>query len=587
MSDAVATRIIDQAGGNAFYLEELCRVVHEGGDQLPGTVLAMVQARLAGLDGEARRLLRAGAVFGDRFPRDGVLALGGDPGQGTAVDRMLTALVERELLDPVPAQIAGQSTYPFRHDLVREAAYATLTDRELGHRLAAEWSTPAGVTDSAVLAEHFARGGVPEKAVDGYLQAARDALEGNDMSAVLARVERGLACGARGEALGELLVLRAEAHRWRADYTSSIEAAQLAMAVLPPGTRGWCSASTQAIVAYCGLAEHEHLDDLLSRISSAPALDPIERVRALARGCVNLYLAGRYDRADQLLDRLEGEVERAGLTDEPLAMSRVLEARAFREGARAEQGRALALLERVLVEHERAGDLRSACLARNNLGYTFVQLGAYARAEVLLETTLRDAERMGQPFISVLAQQNLGVALAALGRHDRAVEVRQASVAEFDKQDDTHMAAVSRAYLAAERLRIGNAAGAAREAQLAADTPAHTPPSHALALAILAHALLTSGDHARAGAGAPGLLDPRVPRWPRRGRDAGAVGDGRRARSQRQARRSARGRGGRRRAPRDTRQQAPRRAARRLPRSSRRERRAPPARRAPGVTLNA
>ena len=500
VSDAVATRIVEQAGGNAFYLEELCRVVHEGGDQLPGTVLAMVQARLEGLDGEARRLLRAGSIFGDRFPRDGVLALWADPDQGTAVDRLLATLVERELLDPVPAQIAGQSTYAFRHDLVREAAYAMLTDRdrELGHRLAAEWSSAAGVTDSAVLAEHFARGGVPERAVDGFLRAARDALEGNDMAAVLARVERGLACGARGEALGELLVLRAEAHRWRADYTASIEAAQLAMAVLTPGSRGWCTAATQTIVSHSALADHEALEELLARISSAPALDPVERVRALARGCVNLYLAGRYDRADQLLDRVEGEVERAGLRDEPLAMARVLEARAFCEGARAEQGRALALLEQVLVEHERAGDLRSACLARNNLGYTFVQLGAYARAAELLETTLRDAERMGQPFISVLAQQNLGVALAALGSHDRAVEVLQASIRHFDKQEDTHMAAVSRAYLAAEHLRTGDAAGAAREAQVAADTLTHTPPSHALALAVQAHALIATGEAPRA-----------------------------------------------------------------------------------------
>jgi serine/threonine protein kinase/tetratricopeptide (TPR) repeat protein len=504
VDDAVSARIVDQSGGNAFYLEELCRVVHEGGDQLPGTVLAMVQARLEGLDGEARRLLRAGAVFGDRFPRDGVLALWADPAQGAKVDGLLTTLVERELLDPAPAQIAGQTTYAFRHDLVREAAYAMLTDRdrELGHRLAAEWLSAAGLTESAVLAEHFARGGVPERAVDGYLRAARDALEGNDMAAVLARVERGLACGARGEALGELLGLRAEAHRWRADYTASIEAAQLAMAVLPPGTRGWCAAATQAIVAYSGLADHEHLADMLTRVDAAPPLDPVERVRALARGCVNFYLAGRYDRADQLLDRIQGEVERAGLGDEPLAMARVLEARAFSEGARAEQGRALALLERVLIEHERAGDLRSACLARNNLGYTFVQLGAFARAAELLETTLRDAERMGQPFISVLAQQNLGVALAALGHHDRAVQVLQASIAEFEKQDDIHMSAVSRAYMAAERLRIGDAAGAARDAQLAADTLAHTPPSHALALAVQSHAQLALGDavHALASA---------------------------------------------------------------------------------------
>ncbi len=493
---ATVDRVVEQAGGNAFFLEELCRMVHDGGDELPGTVLAVAQARLGGLDAGARRLLRAASIFGERFPRDGALALWGDGGDGAALDRLLTDLVERELIEPAPARVAGQATYSFRHGLVREAAYAMLTDRdrELGHRLAAEWLSAAGVSDDILLAEHFARGGVPERAIDGYLRAARDALEGNDLAAVLARVERGLACGARGAALGELLVLRAEAHRWRADYTAAIESAQLALAVLPAGTSGWYTAATQAITALAAVAAHDRLDELLVRVADAPATDPVERVRALARGVVNLYLSGRYDHADQLLAHIDREVAEHGLEREPLALARVLEARAFSEGARAEQGRALALLEQVLVEHERAGDLRSACLARNNLGYTFVQLGCYARAAALLEETLRDAERMGQPFISVLAQQNLGVALGCLGQHERATRALTSSLADFQRQGDLHMAAVSRVYLAAIHLRTGDVAAALRDAQLAAETLVHTPPSHALALAVAAQVHLARGE---------------------------------------------------------------------------------------------
>ena len=503
---AVVARIVDQAGGNAFYLEELCRVVRDGpgSGELPGTVLAMAQARLEGLDADARRLLRAASVFGERFPRGGARALWGNADQAAIVDRMLAELTERELIEPAPAQLAGEPTFAFRHGLVREAAYAMLTDRdrELGHRLAAEWLTGAGVTDAGLLAEHFERGGVPERAIDGYLRGARDALEGNDLATVLARVERGLACGARGEALGELLVLRSEAHRWRADYPAAIEAAQLAMAILPAGSRGWCVAATQAITALSSLSAHDRMDELLTRVTDSPPLDRIERVRALSKGCVSLYLIGRYERADALLALLDAEVARGQLADQPLAIARVLEARAFAEGARAEQGRALALLEQVAVAHERAGDLRSACLARSNVGYTFVQLGAYAQATSILDATLRDAERMGQPFIATLAQQNLGLALSNLGQPERAVEVQLAALAGFVRQGDLHMAAVSRTYLAQHHLRNGDLAAAEREAQLAIDALGHNPPSRALAQATLSQARLDQGDAAGALAAA-------------------------------------------------------------------------------------
>src|SRR5207244_1957039 len=68
--DALVARIWERSAGNAFYLEELIRAVAEGrGDDLPPTVLAMVQARLEGLEPEARRVLRAASVFGQVFWR--------------------------------------------------------------------------------------------------------------------------------------------------------------------------------------------------------------------------------------------------------------------------------------------------------------------------------------------------------------------------------------------------------------------------------------------------------------------------------------------------------------------------------------
>ena len=72
-SDTLVARLVERAGGNAFYLEELIRAVAEGkGDALPETVLAMVQAASSALEVDARRVLRAASVFGQAFWRGGV-----------------------------------------------------------------------------------------------------------------------------------------------------------------------------------------------------------------------------------------------------------------------------------------------------------------------------------------------------------------------------------------------------------------------------------------------------------------------------------------------------------------------------------
>src|SRR6185369_5729305 len=83
LGDAVGSdtveRLIKQADGNAFYLEELIRAVAEGkGAALPETVLAMVETRLARLPFEARRVLRAASVFGEVCWESGVALLLGE-----------------------------------------------------------------------------------------------------------------------------------------------------------------------------------------------------------------------------------------------------------------------------------------------------------------------------------------------------------------------------------------------------------------------------------------------------------------------------------------------------------------------------
>src|SRR5262249_12492456 len=138
---ALVTRLIDRAAGNAFYLEELIRSVAEGhGDRLPETVIAMVQARIEGLEVEARHVLRAASIFGEAFWRGGIVAL--LEGGSAQVDDWPEELERRELITSRrDSRFADEAEYTFRHALVREAAYAMLTDRDrtVGHRLAGGW----------------------------------------------------------------------------------------------------------------------------------------------------------------------------------------------------------------------------------------------------------------------------------------------------------------------------------------------------------------------------------------------------------------------------------------------------------------
>ena len=76
VDEATVRRIVEAAGGNPFCLEELIRAEAEGkGDAPPGSVLAVVSARIDRLDAGARRILRAASVFGQQFWNGAVVSL--------------------------------------------------------------------------------------------------------------------------------------------------------------------------------------------------------------------------------------------------------------------------------------------------------------------------------------------------------------------------------------------------------------------------------------------------------------------------------------------------------------------------------
>jgi tetratricopeptide (TPR) repeat protein len=297
-----------QADGNALYLEELIRAAAEGKDKdapFPATVLAMVEARLARLPRDARRVLRVASVFGEVCWEGAVVALL-EGAMGPKVGELLATLVEQEVLVARrDSRFPGERELAFRHALIREGAYATLTsdDQGLAHRLAGEWLEQHGETDPMVLARHAERGGQGDRAAELYLCAAEQALHILDLDAAIARADLGLGCAPSLEQRLALLGVRCEASRRLQRVT--INHAEELIHAAPRGSVPWA----RGMLSYHLRALMEcRAEDLRTSLALLQEVTPASG----AAGAVSLIFLTRVFILDSL-----GHVPQATALDEP------------------------------------------------------------------------------------------------------------------------------------------------------------------------------------------------------------------------------------------------------------------------------
>jgi ABC-type oligopeptide transport system substrate-binding subunit/class 3 adenylate cyclase len=183
-------RILGDAEGNPFYLEELVRSLadagalrrdgdgwrfdHEVPVEVPATVEKVILARIDRLTPACHDVLLSASVLGRHF---GLPWLEGVVGDGA---ELRTALHELQRLDLVrEGRRWPQPEYRFKHALIQEAAYRTILtgERVRLHRRAAEWLERrfAANTEEAygLLARHWLACADEDKAVD-YLARAGD-----------------------------------------------------------------------------------------------------------------------------------------------------------------------------------------------------------------------------------------------------------------------------------------------------------------------------------------------------------------------------------------------------------------------------
>ena len=526
---AQAARLLDRAAGNVFYLEELIRAYAEGsgrapartgvtappppassgslpdGDQawsLPGTVLAMVEARLERLDPMARRVLRAASIFGEAFWRGGVLALTGGDYKASEADDWLAELSRREIVQRRDvSRFPSEHEYQFRHALVRDGAYQMLTveDRTLGHRLAGDWLADAGEHEAMVLAEHFERGGALDKASTFYARAAVQALEGNDFAAARARAERAIAAGARGEALGRLRLLFAEAARWGGDHDAALQHSRGAMGELVHGGDDWYVAVAEAVDASMTLGLVVEAELLARRIrelqpdDDQPLPMTAARVVAMSRIATRFVVSGSFDVADGLISRVERDA--VEVTDrEPAARAFALSSRVARAMWLGDIEAAATLAKEAVACFDVVGDLRNAAVQRDNAGFALLQLGAFAAAETLLVEAIASAERLGLATVVSRAKLHLGQFYSRSLRTEESIKTLSEAAAGFASQQDPIGEGLARMYRAGA-IHLGrDHAIAAADARAALPLLDGAPPYRAAGLGLMALMCIDAGD---------------------------------------------------------------------------------------------
>jgi tetratricopeptide (TPR) repeat protein len=491
---AIRQQLVEQAEGNAFYLEELIRAYAEGGGVVAPSVLAMLQARLEALDHEERRVLRAASILGEVSWRGAIAALLGATA-GPDLDERLEALVGRELIGThAVARFVGEQEIAFRHALVREAAYATLTDedRALGHRLAGAWLEAAGERDALTLAQHFERGHESERAAHWYAQAAEQALAGNDLDGALARARTGLAFTPKGPTEGALLLVVASVHDWRGENALTVEHGREAMRHLAKDSPAWHRAACSVAVGCRRMGDREGLRAVGRELASPAVLLKADNiaVAGAARVAIQLVVVQLGELARAVLDRISRfESQLDPVTRSWLqawrGMSSLFEGDPspfFRDG------------DAIIAAADLSGDIRSGCNLRFYVGVNAETVGDYEGAENRLRDGLAIAERAGLPTLGTILKKELGFTLLALGCIDEARLLGYAALKETQEQGDRFQECTAHE-LVAEVLRSeGRLEEAENEARLAVSLSESAPPFRLRALTCLANVLRVRGN---------------------------------------------------------------------------------------------
>jgi len=399
--------IIDCAGGNPFFLEQVLRsltevvdVVHSGWGvrnlSVPDTLHGAVQVRMDGLSPRDKNTLQVASVIGREFASD-ILESVCDDAEPTQLGESLKELHRRGFLQS--GRASGEGVHSFRQPMTAEVAYnSVLKSRraELHGRVGEtiERMFPLRLDElSPVLAHHFDCAGVGEKVVEYSIRAARRASGMSANREAIRRYRRALELNdeaAIHEELGDIYFVVGNYRAATEEYES----------------------------AGAGLADDDG------------------RRATLYRKMGQLHQRwGKHDEATAFFETAQRSLRKPLDTTEAAHIYSGLGMARYHRG---DLDEALALTERALEMMTSEGNPRGTAQAENNLGIIHAKRESWDESVDRHRRALAIWERAGDDYGMAASYNNLGLAQRGLGDLEEAVRSFEKSLELFEKIGNRH-----------------------------------------------------------------------------------------------------------------------------------------------------
>lgn len=521
--------LIERTDGNPFYMEALLQMLVDQGVlltsttpwqltvsgiqrlQLPTTLLGVLQARLDALQPPQRRALQQASVVGAVFWDAALASL------DARAPSALSALCQRELVLPqAPGAFGDAEEYAFRHHLLHEVTYGTVLrrDKREQHHRAAQWlearSAGRGAEFSGLIAEHFERAGVLDRAAEHWALAAQEALARHADSAALAHAGRALALDTGSDAPRHFALLRVRALAW--SRRGDVGEFERAIAALEAFAESRDDDVLRLIAAQSRMHRLAQNGDYTlaqqlgqRRLAAAEGLAPVEAAKTHNTMIMVLGRQGRHDEARRHAQTALALARAAG---DGYTEASVLNNLCVGHIAQRSLPQAQTSGEQALAVYQRIGSRYGAAIAMLNLALVAEFRGQLAQAHAQLLVLLPLCDAIDHQQIGAQARCNLAGILAELDQPQAALDHARDGIRMGEKLGDRfiqttgHAAAVDACY------RLGLWQPAIAHAQVAqAGFAANGQPSDALACeAWGACALHQAGDSAAAMAQVEAVL---------------------------------------------------------------------------------
>jgi class 3 adenylate cyclase/tetratricopeptide (TPR) repeat protein len=449
-------RVLDAAGGNPFYVEELVtwlvdagvivrdephwRVKGELADsvEVPSSLRGVLQARLDALDPLQRSVIQRASVLGRVYWDAAVDHLADQSVRGGTVDvgRVHDELRRRELVfERSDSTFASAREFVFRHGLLRDVAYDGVlrAHRERYHRLAGEWvaetAARVGREDefAAVVADHLDKAADPGAGA-WYLRAGQQAASVHALEEASRLLGRTLELADR--AGDDLLRFEALVSRERvSDYLGDRAAQQSDLATLedllarlpddddqPRRRTAVLIAKARVDFALGNYASAEADAGAAAGIAAGAGLGVVEAEAVLVHGKSLTWRGAGGGALESLTYALE--LARHNNANALVAETlRYLSMLANNEGRLEE---ALSLAGESAAQFRADGDLEGEAMALAQGGATAYNLGRLREARAALEHALPIFRRSGHRYREAVVRGNLAAIVSAQGEYGAA-----------------------------------------------------------------------------------------------------------------------------------------------------------------------